>query len=95
MKKLLTTILTIFFLIITFDDFAQSAEDLYNQSLKELGNKNYDKAIELMDEFINKYPDFKNIRMIYVNRAAAKSIKKDYEGAIKDYTEAYDKDPTR
>lgn len=46
-----------------------------------------------MNEFIEKYPDFENIHMIYLNRASAKSLIKDYDGAIKDYTTAYEKNP--
>lgn len=91
--KIFTTILTAFLLLTTLNGFSQSAEEiLYNKSMAEYNSKNYDKAISLMDEFINTYPDFKNIHMIYLNRASAKSRNKDYDGAIKDYTTAYIKD---
>lgn len=87
------TILTLFLLLTSIIGWTQTAEDLYNQSLTELNNKNYEKGIELIDEFIEKYPDFENIHMIYLNRASAKSLIKDYDGAIKDYTTAYEKNP--
>ena len=85
--------LTLVLLITSIIGLSQTSEELYNQSLTELNNNNYEKGIELMDEFIEKYPDFENIHMIYLNRASAKSYIKDYDGAIKDYTSAYDKNP--
>lgn len=74
--------------------YTQTAEELYDQSLSEIRNKNYDKAIELIDLFIESYPDFENIHMIYLNRASAKSLNGDQEGAIADYTTAFEKDST-
>jgi tetratricopeptide (TPR) repeat protein len=84
----------LFILLLTFsgNSIAQTAEELYEQSLKALNNKEYEKAISIMDAFISKYPDFKNVHMIYLNRASAKSLVKDYEGAISDYNTAYAKD---
>lgn len=91
--KTMPTILTLFLLLTSIVGWTQTAEELYNQSLTELNKKNYKKGIELMDEFIEKYSDFENIHMIYLNRAGAKSLIKDYDGAIKDYTTAYEKNP--
>lgn len=89
-KPIISTL--IFLLTHTFG-WTQTAEDLYNQSLTELNNKNYEKGITIMNEFIEKYPDFANVDLIYINRAIAKAHIKDYEGAIKDYTTAYEKNP--
>ena len=47
-----------------------------------------------LNEFIEKYPDFVNIHMIYLNRASAYSSLEKYEAAIKDYTAAYKIKPT-
>lgn len=87
-------ILTVLFIAFACNGFAQTAEELYEQSLAALNSKEYEKAISIMDEFITKFPDFKNVHMIYLNRASAKSLMKDYEGAIQDYNTAYAKDPT-
>ncbi|MCW3102733.1 MAG: hypothetical protein JWO09_1173 [Bacteroidetes bacterium] len=87
-------VLTVLFLLFAFKGFSQTAEELYNQSLTAINAKDYEKAISIMDEFISRYPDFKNVHMIYLNRGSAKSAMKDYEGAISDYNTAYAKDTT-
>jgi tetratricopeptide (TPR) repeat protein len=74
--------------------FAQSPEDLFNKSLEFSDERNYIKAIELLDEFIQKYPNAENIHKIYLNRATAKSRNNDYEGAYIDYTTAFSLDST-
>lgn len=74
--------------------FAQSQEDLFNKSLEFADEGNYIKAIELLNEFIKKYPNAENIQKIYLNRATAKSRNNDYNGAYKDYTTAFSLDST-
>jgi len=74
--------------------FSQSQEDLFNKSLEFADGGNYTKSIELLDKFIELYPNSDYIHKIYLNRATAKSRNNDYESAYKDYTTAFAIDST-
>ena len=86
-------LILIFVLFYSLFSISQSGEDLYNKSLTELREKKYEQGIETLNEFIQKFSDFENIHEIYLNRANAKALINDYNGAIQDYTSAYEKNP--
>lgn len=91
MKKLI--ILIFAFSLFYFQVQAQSsAMDEVKTQLKEAINayksKDYDKSIELFDQFIERAP----LADAYTFRGLSKSKKKDYKGAIEDYTLGLEED---
>ena len=56
--------------------------------------KNYEKAVSIMDKIVEKYPDFENLHMLILNRAIVKKLMNDTQGAIEDYTLAWETDTT-
>lgn len=73
--------------------FSQKAEQkIYNRYLEEMQNKDYPKALEMLEKFIKKYPDSKNISEIYYDKALVNIQLNNNEKAFDDFTMAYKKD---
>ena len=71
-------------LLFTLPVYAQDFDELNNQAYKEKENKNYNKAIELSTQSINK----KVSARAYIIRGESRANLKDYESAIADYNAA-------
>ncbi|MFD2561488.1 tetratricopeptide repeat protein [Aquimarina rubra] len=87
MKKILL-ILPLIIITFTSCDFKSSSD--YNAEAENLENEGrYKEAITLLDKALEKDPE--NIYAL-LNRALDKSILKDYEGSIKDYSKVIELD---
>src|ERR1044071_8696959 len=78
------TISTISLLVISFSLVAQDFDDLNDQAYKERDNKNYQRAIDLCTQAINKKINTRS----YIIRAYCRYILKDYLAALDDYNSA-------
>lgn len=88
-----TSVLTLIFSMISIVAWTQTAEDFLNAFMGELQSKNYEKGIRYLDTLIKEYPNYEKIHTAYLNRASAKSLTNDPEGAIEDYTAAFKLNP--
>ncbi len=82
-------------MFVSCDAFSQKAEQkLYDKYLEEMQNKDYPKALEILEKFITKYPDSKNISEIYYDKALVNIQLNNNEKALEDFSMAYKKDTT-
>lgn len=83
----------LFFIILSNTFFSQNAEQkLFNKYLEESEKKEYTKALTVLEKFIKKYPESKNISEIYYNKGLMHTELNKFENAIEDYTIAFNKD---
>jgi len=93
-KNIIQLILTIT-IVISNNVFAQKTEQkLYDKYLEEMEKKEYPKALKTLENYIQKFPDSKNIADIYYEKAQLNIELNNNEAAINDFTIAYKKDST-
>lgn len=90
-----TQTLLILLLFISSSLLSQKSEQkLYDKYLKEIENKDYSKALEILEKYVDKYPESENIAEVYYDKALVNVELKNNENAISDFTMAYEKDST-
>ena len=94
MKKtgILFTLLAI---LITQLAFSQKKEEkLYDDYFEKMSKKDFPEALKVLEKFIEKFPDSKNLPNIYFKKAQLNSELNNNEAALQDFTMAHKKDST-
>ncbi len=70
---------------------AQEIDNYILMSSLQIRQGNYQKGLEILNAGIRRYP---NNAVLYLNRGAARSYLRDYQGALNDYTRSIEIKPT-